>query len=132
MSQDQGFSRFRLGGVVLLVVAASSIALLWAVQRAGVRAEARQLQAAEAAGPRVRVAVAGAEGAGGALYLSGEAMPYVATTLYAKVSGFLREIRVDKGAAVRAGQVLAVIESPEVDRDAQALKADAENKRRHA
>jgi RND family efflux transporter MFP subunit len=132
MNPDQGFSRFRMGGIALLIVAASSIAGLWAVQRSGVRAEAQRLRAAAEAGPRVRVVVAGANLDGRALDIAGEAMPYVSTTLYAKVSGFLREIRVDKGSAVKPGQVLAVIESTEVDRDAQALKADAENKRRYA
>ncbi len=132
MNTDPGFSRFRLGGVVFLLVAASSITVLWAVQRTGVRHEAQHLRLEAEAGPRVRVALAGSDGSTRLLEISGEAMPYVSTTLFAKVSGFLKEIRVDKGSAVRQGQVLAVIESTEVDRDAQALKADAENKLRYA
>lgn len=132
MITDPGFSRFRLGGVALLVVAGLSIGTLWAIQRSAVHREATALKAAEAAGPRLRVAVVGADTEARSLDLPGEAMPQLATTLYAKVSGFLREIRVDKGSPVRQGQVLALIESTEVDRDAQALKADAENKRRYA
>ncbi len=132
MSMDPSFSRLRLGGIALLIVAASSVTLLWAVQRSGVRHEGQLLHAQAEAGPRVRVALAGSSGDARLLELSGEAMPYVSTTLYAKVSGFLREIRVDKGSPVRQGQVLAVIESTEVDRDAQALRADAQNKRRQA
>jgi len=132
MNPDPSFSRFRLGGITLLIVAASSIAVLWAVQRASVNHETQRLHTEAEAGPRVRVAIAGADGEAHALNLSGEAMPYVSTTLFAKVSGFLREIRVDKGSSVKQGLVLAVIESTEVDRDAQALKSDAENKRRYA
>jgi RND family efflux transporter MFP subunit len=44
--------------------------------------------------------------------------------LYAKTAGYLKSISVDKGDRVRAGQVLAVIESPEVlDQQVQARSA---------
>ena len=36
------------------------------------------------------------------------------TTLYAKVSGYLKSVAVDKGDVVRAGQVLAIIDDPEL------------------
>lgn len=41
--------------------------------------------------------------------------PYYQTTLYAKVSGYLKWIGPDKGDAVKKNQVLAVIDAPEVD-----------------
>jgi RND family efflux transporter MFP subunit len=40
--------------------------------------------------------------------------PYYQTTLYAKVSGYLKSIAVDKGDVVKAGQILAVIDDPEL------------------
>src|SRR5947209_18023098 len=44
--------------------------------------------------------------------------------LYAKAAGYLKSISVDKGDRVRAGQVLAVIESPELqDQQVQARSA---------
>lgn len=132
MSNDRTFSRFRMTGVAFLVVGASTIAALWGVQRSGVRHEAQRLQSGEKAGPRVRVALVGGEGDARSLDLPGEALPFLSTTVYAKVAGFLREIRVDKGSVVKKGQVLAVIESTEVDSDALALKADAQNKRSYA
>jgi len=132
MSNDRSFSGFRLGGIALLIVGASSIAILWGVQHSSVGHEAQRLRGELEAGPRVRVAVAGLNGEARVLDLQGDAMPYASTTVFAKVSGFLRDIRVDKGSPVRKGQVLAVIESTEVDSDAQALKADAQNKRRYA
>jgi RND family efflux transporter MFP subunit len=64
--------------------------------------------------------------------VQGEALPFLSTTLYARASGFLKEIRVDKGSAVHQGQLLAVIEGREMDQDLAALKADAENKARNA
>jgi RND family efflux transporter MFP subunit len=40
--------------------------------------------------------------------------PYYQTTLYSKVSGYLKSIAVDKGDIVKAGQILAVIDDPEL------------------
>jgi RND family efflux transporter MFP subunit len=62
------------------------------------------------------------------LDLLGEARPFASVTLYAKVSGYMRDIQVDKGDHVAAGAVLASIESPETDRAYSAAKADYENK----
>jgi RND family efflux transporter MFP subunit len=41
---------------------------------------------------------------------------YVETPVYAKVAGYLKTINVDKGDHVKAGQVIAIIESPETDK----------------
>ena len=40
---------------------------------------------------------------------------YVETTIYAKIAGYLKSIRVDKGDRVRQGQLIAVLDSPELD-----------------
>src|SRR5207245_1891376 len=85
-----------------------------------------------AAGPHVRVVRVTAPRGVQTLTLLGEARPYAAVTLYAKVSGYLRRILVDKGDAVGAGQVLALIESPELDQQYEAALADARNKRVNA
>ena len=61
--------------------------------------------------------------------VTGEARPYATATLYGKISGYVKEIRVDKGDRVQAGQILAVLESPELDRQVDAAKADAKAKR---
>jgi len=41
---------------------------------------------------------------------------YIETPVYAKVAGYLKSINVDKGDHVKAGQVIAIIESPETDK----------------
>lgn len=46
--------------------------------------------------------------------LPGELLPYQATLVAARVNGFVDEVRVDRGAVVRAGQVLAVLSTPEL------------------
>lgn len=47
--------------------------------------------------------------------LPAELIPYESAELFAKVQGFIREMKVDLGDRVKKGQVLAVIEAPEVN-----------------
>jgi multidrug efflux pump subunit AcrA (membrane-fusion protein) len=47
--------------------------------------------------------------------LPGDLTGFFQATLYAKVTGYLRKINVDKGDWIRSGQVLAEIEVPELD-----------------
>jgi len=49
--------------------------------------------------------------------LPGSTRALLETTLYARTSGFISQILVDIGDTVKAGQLLAVIESPEVDEE---------------
>jgi multidrug efflux pump subunit AcrA (membrane-fusion protein) len=42
---------------------------------------------------------------------------YVETPVYAKIPGYLKTIYVDKGDRVKKGQVIAIIESPETDKE---------------
>lgn len=53
-------------------------------------------------------------------------LPYQQATLYAKVSGYLKTISVDKGDAVKEGQLLAEIEVPEIVADEAQYKAETE------
>ena len=46
--------------------------------------------------------------------ITAEFRPYVEVELHAKVSGFLREMKVDFGDRVKAGQLLATLEVPEL------------------
>ena len=83
-------------------------------------------------GPEVRVTAAKLSAGARSVSIVGEARPYASVTLYSKVSGYLKEVRVDKGDRVKAGQILAVIESPELDRQYDAALAHAVDKRRDA
>src|SRR5215470_12995897 len=49
------------------------------------------------------------------LNLAGQFQPYQVIDVHAKVSGYIRHIYVDIGDKVRKGQVLAVLEVPELD-----------------
>jgi RND family efflux transporter MFP subunit len=50
--------------------------------------------------------------------------PFYQTTLYAKVSGYLKWIGPDKGDAVKKDQVVAIIDAPEVEEQYQQAVAD--------
>jgi len=53
-------------------------------------------------------------------------LAYQEATLYAKVSGYLKTLAVDKGDAVKQGQLLAEIEVPEMLADEAQYKAETE------
>jgi len=121
-----------LGGMVILLAVAAAVAGIVLAQRRALARESDARKTAADAGPLVRTILVGSPGTLGERVFQGEALPYLSTTIYARASGFLKEIRVDKGSAVRKGQVLAVIESEETNQDLAVLRADAENKRRNA
>jgi RND family efflux transporter MFP subunit len=79
---------------------------------------------AAAGPPAVAVAKVTRETLARELVLAAEFRPYQEVDLHSKVAGFLKQISVDVGDRVRAGQVIAVLEIPEMaDEEAQAKAA---------
>ena len=62
--------------------------------------------------------------------LAGEFRPYQSVDLHAKVAGYIRTITVDIGDRVKAGQLIATLEIPELEADI--ASASAERKRASA
>ena len=118
----QGVRRVLLGalGVVILFI-------IW--QKGRDYYDQKQREADLARGPMVKVAVAEESPAARTVQVLGEAKPYAQVTLYAKVSGYLKDMKVDKGDVVKKGQILAVIDSPETDHAYEAALSDAKNKK---
>ncbi len=56
--------------------------------------------------------------------LPGNAQAYVATPVWARTNGYLKAWYFDIGAHVKAGQLLAEIETPEVDKELDQARAD--------
>ena len=129
---DPSRKHLLLAGLALLLAAGAGLVLLTARQRRGVSRQGEVLARKQNQGPLVHVARVTRPKPVRALVLTGESRPYLAATLFARVSGYLKEVRVDKGDRVREGQTLAVIESPETDRAYLAALADARNKQRIA
>ncbi|MBC8987299.1 efflux RND transporter periplasmic adaptor subunit [Pedobacter sp. N36a] len=58
------------------------------------------------------------------LSLPGELKPYEEVLVYPKVKGFVKKIFVDRGTKVKKGQLLAVLEAPEIAQRYQSAKSD--------
>jgi RND family efflux transporter MFP subunit len=123
---------FYLTGTVGVLAVVGGVIAVALIRRAAAEHEGEQRAAQVARGPLVRVRNVELSPPVRKIELQGEARPYLSVTLYAKVSGYLREIRVDKGDAVKPNQVVAVIESPELDRQYDAAVADAAYKKANA
>ena len=128
----RGKRRLFISGAALIVLALVLVLVLFENRRTYLMNDIRDRAAAIKSGPEVRVVSARRSSRERSVTLTGEARPYATVTLYAKVSGYLKEIPVDKGDRVSAGQVLAVIESPELDEQYEAAVVDAQDKRRDA
>ncbi|MCU1279258.1 MAG: efflux transporter, family, subunit, partial [bacterium] len=119
-------------GIAGIVAAILGVVLIATSRKAAADREGKERGDELAKGPRVRVARAQVSPPVRKVELQGEARPFASVTLYAKVSGYLKEMRVDKGDVVKPNQIVAVIQSPEIDRQYDAALADAGYKRANA
>ena len=62
--------------------------------------------------------------AGDELVLPGTVLAFVEATIYARTSGYVKQWYTDIGTRVHKGQLLAVLETPEVDRQLNQAQAD--------
>ncbi|WP_233835368.1 efflux RND transporter periplasmic adaptor subunit [Paraburkholderia sp. ZP32-5] len=69
---------------------------------------------------------------GPALQLPGRLEAYTRAPIFAQVSGYLKSWNVDIGARVKAGQVLAEIETPELDQQLVQARADLQSAQANA
>ena len=74
--------------------------------------------------PEVKVVHPSGGGATSALVLPGNTQAFVDTPIYARTSGYLKHWFFDIGAHVRKGQLMATIETPELDQQLLAARAD--------
>jgi RND family efflux transporter MFP subunit len=58
------------------------------------------------------------------IILPGNVQPFITSPIYARTNGYLRKWYVDIGAPVKQGQLLAVIETPEVDQQLQQARSN--------
>jgi RND family efflux transporter MFP subunit len=58
------------------------------------------------------------------IVIPGNMQPYIDAPIYARTSGYLKSWKADIGAHVKAGQLLAEIDAPEVDQQLQQARAD--------
>ena len=74
--------------------------------------------------PSVALAKLDFDAASGTLTLPGTVQPINKAAIYARVSGYLKDWQQDIGAKVKAGQVLATIDTPDLDQQLAQAQAD--------
>ena len=87
------------------------------------RSQRDDLQKAAARGRTVLCTKLHGETAARTIILPGEIHGFYETPIYAKISGYVKEMFVDKGSRVKTGQLVATIESPETDQQVRNAKA---------
>jgi RND family efflux transporter MFP subunit len=83
----------------------------------------------QASGPAVTVGVAKVikKSLGRDITLSSELVPFQEIDVYAKEAGYVKKLLVDYGTHVKAGQVMAVLEIPELEAQLQEDQAEIKN-----
>jgi RND family efflux transporter MFP subunit len=107
----------------LLLTAAAAGGLVLA-RESRLASEKKQVAAALALGPRVLVTAVKLSPRMREISLPATVRGYIETPIYAKIPGYLKTIRVDKGDRVRKGEVIAILESPETDKQVSDARAN--------
>jgi RND family efflux transporter MFP subunit len=116
-------SRGPLVGAALVIVAAVALAF-WGIATRAKALSAVTTETRELAVPTVAV-ITPAKGAPQQdIVLPGTMQAFTDAPIYARTNGYLRKWYADIGSHVRAGQVLADIDSPEVDQQLEQARAD--------
>jgi RND family efflux transporter MFP subunit len=107
--------------VALVVIAALLVSGIWSRVRARTALKAETVQVALTAvsvvSPKQTVPTQ-------ELILPGNVQPFITAPIYARTNGYLKKWYVDIGAHVKQGQLLAVIETPEVDQQLQQARSN--------
>ena len=109
-----------IGAIAIIVIATAGLVLareLW------IGRQTDKLARQAAAGPHVLVAKVSRTPATRDVKLPATARGFDQTEIYAKVPGYIKSLRVDKGDHVHAGELLATIESPETDQQVHNARA---------
>ena len=109
-----------IAAVVLLLVLTAGLVL---ARSARLTLQGAQLDQQLAQGTRVLVTPVGRSLRSRTVQIPATLHGFVETPLYAKISGYLKTIYVDKGDRVRKDQVIALLESPELDHQVASARA---------
>lgn len=129
-SQPSGFRPHSLRKFLLAALATLTLALaiviFWGI-RSRVEAETQlQISTNQAATPSVDVVYPKEGAPAQEIVLPGTTQPFTDTPIYARTNGYLTHWYFDIGARVKKGQLLAEIDTPEVDQQLQQARADYE------
>jgi RND family efflux transporter MFP subunit len=116
--------QLRKGGVILACVLVVALLIVRTVGFVHERALAGDARFAAAAPHTVDVITAAAVGAAQHFSLPGQTAAWHSSTIYARVNGYVAKWFVDIGDHVHAGDVMATIETPELDAQLSAARAE--------
>lgn len=111
---------------LVLVIAAIAVAALlgsgiWSRVKAGTTLRA---ETAQAALPAVSVVSPKQTAPADEIILPGNVQPFINSPIYSRTNGYLKKWYFDIGAHVKKGQLLALIETPEVDQQLQQARSN--------
>jgi RND family efflux transporter MFP subunit len=107
--------------LAVIAVAALLVSGIWSRVKAGSALRAETVQAAI---PAVSVVSPKRTAAADEIILPGNVQPFITSPIYARTNGYLKKWYFDIGAHVKQGQLLAVIETPEVDQQLQQARSN--------
>ena len=112
----------KLIGLIVLVVAAA-VVVFQVVSRSRGDAGVRKWTAAQAL-PSVTLVTAQADAASSTLTLPAQLQAYESAGIHSRVSGYLKDWKVDIGSEVKQGQLLAEVDTPDLDQQLAQARAD--------
>jgi RND family efflux transporter MFP subunit len=107
--------------LAVIAVVALLVSGIWSRVKAGATLRA---ETAQAALPAVSVVLPKKTAPADEVILPGNVQPYITSPIYARTNGYLKKWYFDIGAHVKKGQLLAVIETPEVDQQLQQARSN--------
>ena len=123
-------SKLYVTGIACVLLAIGGSAYYIHSSSTGLASAKASLEADIARGPRVVAALVKQGPQTKTIRLLGDARPYLTTTIFAKVSGYLKNVQVDKGDKVSANQIVAEIDSAELESQYLSALADLDQKQR--
>jgi RND family efflux transporter MFP subunit len=117
-------SRLTRGAVLLLVVVVVALVVVWGISsrrkaNAQLSQETQDLSITTVSVIHPKTGAPQQE-----IVIPGDMQPYTDAPIFARTNGYLKKWYADIGANVKAGQLLAEIDSPEVDQQLQQARAD--------
>ncbi len=114
------------GGKLLVLLALAGLlgSIYFGIRTRTTAEAALSQETVEAAVPTVDVVQPKANAPDQALVLPGQTTAFTDTPIYARASGYLKKWYVDIGAQVKKGELLAEIETPELDAQLRQARAD--------
>jgi RND family efflux transporter MFP subunit len=125
LNHGEAAKRSRKAWVILAIAVTAVAGLLvsgiWSRVKAGATLRA---ETAQAALPAVSVVSPKQTAPADEIILPGNVQPFITSPIYARTNGYLKKWFFDIGAHVKQGQLLAVIETPEVDQQLQQARSN--------